>query len=141
MTSSARPAVNGVGHLAYGVFQQGNGLIDVFGAVESTATDCANVGLDIVKELNDVEHYGGPAWREGDEFFVFTEDKQASYTWDGSYDALNGYAWIVGFPWLENSLPVRPWHGDYPWIEEFPPLDQQGCLAEGMSINQWVEQE
>lgn len=45
----------------YGPFTQGAGLINAYAAVISTASGCANVGLDIQADLNGVTHFKGPA--------------------------------------------------------------------------------
>ncbi|GAA6184174.1 S8 family peptidase [Aliiglaciecola sp. NS0011-25] len=46
---------------AYGPFTQGAGLINAYAAVTSTASGCANVGLDLTADLNGVAHFKGPA--------------------------------------------------------------------------------
>ena len=45
----------------YSVFQQGAGLVSAYYAIASQANNCANSNLDIAKDLNDEEHYSGPA--------------------------------------------------------------------------------
>jgi len=61
LLASARPAVSAAGTLAYSVFQQGAGLINAVAAVNSSATGCANRGLDIAADLAGSAHFGGPA--------------------------------------------------------------------------------
>ncbi len=51
LLASTRPAVTSGGNLAYSVFQQGAGLINAPAAVNSSATNCANQGLDINADL------------------------------------------------------------------------------------------
>ncbi|MGD8978222.1 MAG: S8 family peptidase, partial [Gammaproteobacteria bacterium] len=51
LMSSARPAVDTDGRLAYSVFQQGAGMINAFRAVQGGQYDCANRGLDIDLDL------------------------------------------------------------------------------------------
>jgi len=51
LLASGRPAVNSSGKLAYSVFQQGAGLINAVAAVNSSATGCANQGLNIGADL------------------------------------------------------------------------------------------
>jgi subtilisin family serine protease len=65
LMAAARPAINADGTLAYSVFQQGAGLVNAYDAVYATDTGCANNGLDIGRDLDGVEHYGGPGpgWR------------------------------------------------------------------------------
>ena len=59
--AAARPAVDDDGGLAYSIFQQGAGLVNAYDAVYSTASGCANRGLDIDADLAGVEHYAGLA--------------------------------------------------------------------------------
>ena len=49
------------GQLAYRVFQQGAGLIDALAAVNSSAMNCANQGLDIAADLAGTARFGGAA--------------------------------------------------------------------------------
>jgi len=51
LMASARPALTSAGALAYSVFQQGAGLVNAVSAVNSSATGCANVGLNISADL------------------------------------------------------------------------------------------
>ena len=64
LLASSRPAVNSSGTLAYSVFQQGAGLVNAVSAVNSSATGCANKGLNISADLAGTEHFGGPANRD-----------------------------------------------------------------------------
>src|SRR3569833_522848 len=59
LLASTRPAVTAGGSLAYSVFQQGAGLINAPAAVNSSATNCANQGLDIAADLAGTRHFGG----------------------------------------------------------------------------------
>jgi serine protease AprX len=59
--AAARPAVTASGVLAYSVFRQGAGLINAIDAVASSATGCANQGLDVAADLAGTAHFGGPA--------------------------------------------------------------------------------
>ena len=61
LMASTSPAVTSAGTLAYSVFQQGAGAINAVAAVNSAATGCANVGLDINADLAGTAHFGGPA--------------------------------------------------------------------------------
>src|SRR3984885_6008461 len=61
LMSAAHPAVNSSGNLAYTVFQQGAGLVDAHDAAYSTASGCANQGINVVLDLLGVQHYGGRA--------------------------------------------------------------------------------
>ncbi len=60
---SAHPAVKAKKKLAYSVFQQGTGLVNAHEAVYSTASGCANRGLDVALDLAGLRHYGGRANR------------------------------------------------------------------------------
>ena len=76
---AARPAIKSNGKLAYSVFQQGAGLINAMQAVNSSATNCANRGLDINEDIAGTEHFGGPANQERDgDYYVM--DMEGS-TW------------------------------------------------------------
>ena len=59
--ATSRPAINDNGQLAYSIFQQGAGLVNAYDAVNSSASGCANNGLNIAKDLSGEEHYGGLA--------------------------------------------------------------------------------
>ena len=48
-------------NLAYSIFQQGAGMVNAYDAVYSTASGCANQGLNIAADLAGIEHYGGHA--------------------------------------------------------------------------------
>src|SRR5258708_11971198 len=61
LMSGARPAVNSSGSLAYTVFQQGAGLVDARNSAYSTASGCANQGLNVGLDLAGLQHYGGRA--------------------------------------------------------------------------------
>jgi len=61
LMSGARPAVNSNGTLAYTVFQQGAGLVDAQNSAYSTASNCANQGLNVALDLAGLQHYGGRA--------------------------------------------------------------------------------
>ncbi len=81
LMDSAQAAVDG-NDLAFSPFQQGAGLIDAPGAVASTRTGCANVGLDVAKDLAGTEHYAGPVlWDATAETFYVDG---VGYDWDGT---------------------------------------------------------
>jgi subtilisin family serine protease len=61
LTSSAEPAINRDGLLAYSPFVQGHGQVDARRAVTLGKTGCGNNDLDIEKDLQGSEHYQGPA--------------------------------------------------------------------------------
>jgi serine protease AprX len=61
LTSSAEPAINSDGLLAYSPFQQGHGYVSVTRAVTLGERGCGNQELDIQREIEGLEHYQGPA--------------------------------------------------------------------------------
>ena len=65
LVRSARPAVDPSGELAYSIFQQGAGMLDVYGASRQALPggSCANRGLDIALDLAGTQHYGGAVAR------------------------------------------------------------------------------
>jgi hypothetical protein len=61
LTSSAEPAINRDGLLAYSPFVQGHGQVNARRAVTLGETGCGNSDLNIDKDLLGIEHYQGPA--------------------------------------------------------------------------------
>jgi hypothetical protein len=108
LMASARPAVDGKGQLAYSVFQQGAGFINVAGAVASSATGCANVGLDIDDDLAGIRHFGGPANRDADGNY-YVMDMQASEPNQSIHS--DGYTWSQGYTWARATPGLRATHG------------------------------
>lgn len=95
--SGAYRADNTDGTLKYSVFQQGAGLVSAYNAIVSNDSDCANNDLNIARDLNDEEHYFGPAnINEDGDFYI--EGLGAEYIWDND-DALigDGLLWKVSF--------------------------------------------
>jgi serine protease AprX len=99
LMSSARPAVDGTGKLAYTVFQQGAGQVNAYDAVFNQNTTCGNVGLDIAADLANTLHYGGPARQNSDGTY---------YVVDGSGQPINqqGYLWNNGYLWNQSFVPA-----------------------------------
>jgi len=94
LIASAHPALKADGSFAYSVFQQGSGVINVKDALASSATECANQGLNIAKDLDGSEHFSGSAnVNEAGDFYV--EGKGTEYVWRVSetLDPNSGYAW------------------------------------------------
>ena len=74
--SGARPAVNANGSLAYTVFQQGAGLVNAHDSVYSTASGCANQGLNIRLDLAGLQHYGGRANEDSNgNFYIMSQGR------------------------------------------------------------------
>lgn len=61
LTSSAEPAINADGLLAYSPFQQGSGQVNIVRAITLGSTNCANTELDILKDIAGEDHFQGPA--------------------------------------------------------------------------------
>ena len=76
------PGRYSAGTLAYSVFQQGAGLINAVAAANSSATGCANLGLDISADLAGTEHFGGPANEDANGHYYIMNMQGPS--WGGS---------------------------------------------------------
>ncbi len=61
LLSSAEPAINSDGLLAYSPFQQGHGSINVTRAITLGERGCGNAELRIEREISGTEHFEGPA--------------------------------------------------------------------------------
>ena len=61
LTSSAEPAINRDGLLAYSPFVQGFGQVNAKRAVTLGKKGCGNKDLDVTKDMLGIEHYQGPA--------------------------------------------------------------------------------
>ncbi|MAL93754.1 MAG: alkaline serine protease [Haliea sp.] len=61
LTSSAEPAINRDGRLAYSPFEQGRGLVNVSRAITLGDTGCGNLGLDIQADMAGERFFEGPA--------------------------------------------------------------------------------
>ena len=114
LIAAARPAVKTNGKLAYSVFQQGAGLINAVAAVNSSATNCANRGLDIDADLAGTAHFGGPANQDDDGNYYVMDMAAArlgrpagrrrlhlvaGLPWDQGYAWSEGYTWSRGYTW------------------------------------------
>jgi len=62
--STARPALNANGDLAYSILQQGAGVLSAYNAVMGSALQSAKSGLDVGAELSGSQHFGDLANRE-----------------------------------------------------------------------------
>jgi serine protease AprX len=60
-TSSAEPAINADGLLAYSPFQQGSGQVNIVRAITLGKKDCGNTDLDLASDLAGENHFEGPA--------------------------------------------------------------------------------
>jgi subtilisin family serine protease len=145
LMASARPAVDADGNLAYSIFQQGAGLVDVYDAVHSSESGCANQGLDIDADLAGIEHYGGGAnMDEAGNYYIEGVD---GYLWGGGYIWGNGYIWGTGYVWGTGYIwgTGYVWGTGYLWGTSVPWWDEEAVWSSGLvepaSINVWVEQE
>ena len=167
LMAAARPAVDASGKLAYSIFQQGAGLINAVAAVNSSATGCANLGLDVTADLAGTAHFGGPA-NQDDSGNYYVMDMNGSawgaplgadgYTWSRSYSGTTGYTWSEGYVWSRGYV----WSKGYTWSKGY--VWSKGCawsqgyvwsksldwvsgqfstegLATPLSVDPWVNQE
>jgi len=152
LLASTRPAVTSGGSLAYSVFQQGAGLINAPAAVNGSATDCANQGLDINADLAGTRHFGGPANQdENGNYYIMDLDGASTwstplagdgftwsqgYTWGQGYTWSEGYTWAKGYTWEQGYT----WAKCYTWAKNLPWwTDSQGAAGTSpASIVSWV---
>lgn len=151
LMSSTRPAINHDGELAYTVFQQGAGLVNALEAVNSSATQCANLGLNVAQDLSGEQHFGGRANRnEAGEYYLSDESGERlegdgflwsraymwsqGYLWSRAYMWSQGFVWSRGFLWSQNYM----WSRSVPWDEG---AVHSSSLTETMKINKWVDHE
>jgi serine protease AprX len=164
LMASASPAVTAGGTLAYSVFQQGAGLINAISAVNSPATGCANVGLNIGADLAGTTHFGGPAnqnssgayyimnmgsstWGSplaGDGFTWSTGFPYgAGYNWSAGYVWANGYTWSKGYTWSRSAAWAAgyTWSTGYTWSRSLPWWGTTGAASSAAapaSIENWT---
>ena len=103
LLSTAVPAMDeNSGNPAFSIFQQGAGQIDALAAINSTATDCANVGMNIRADIKGRKHYVGNATvDETGNFVLIDETGNEIYPWDGLYSRSSAnYAWTgANYAW------------------------------------------
>jgi subtilisin family serine protease len=144
LMSGARPATRADGTLAYGVFQQGAGVVDPYAAAYAIPNGCANAALDLAADLAGTQRFGGPAWRDANGRYYVLE--QPGYEWNGTYSGASGYPWSNGYPW-SSGYPWSdgyPWSNGYPWSSGYPwsnGYPWSSGLVEPAAINAWVDQE
>ena len=131
LLASARPAVTSTGTLAYSVFQQGAGLINAVSAVNSSATGCANHGLNIAADLAGTQHFGGPANEDANgNYYVMN---MPGSTWGArTVRRLFLVDWPTSGPglYLERGLHLEP--GLY--LEPGLHLEQRLHLEQGLHL-------
>jgi serine protease AprX len=146
--ASGKPAVDAQGKLAYSVLQQGTGLVDAYAAVHGTASNCANVGLDIQADLAGTKHFMGSVRQRADGTFQVNAPGGAlndqGMLWDQGYLWYQGFLWSQGFLWPQGFLWAQGsvYSNDIPWVDGYPsPIGSSVGTASSMSINFWVNQE
>jgi subtilisin family serine protease len=169
LLATASAAVTSSGTLAYSVFQQGAGLVDAQSAIASTATGCANGGLNIAADLAGTQHFGGPANEDasGNYYIMNMGSSQwgsalsgqgytwtrgytwsQGYTWTKGYTWTNGYTWTRGYTWTKGYTWTRgyTWSEGYTWTRSLPWCGSCGSMAirnaaTPASIENWVPNE
>ncbi|MBA6304843.1 S8 family peptidase [Colwellia sp. MB02u-14] len=98
LMDSAHTAFDNNGELAYSVFQQGSGVVNVVDALASNASACANQALDIAQDIAGNEHYSGPANINSDGNF-YIEGLGEDYVWKLNEGTVDGSAvlWKVNY--------------------------------------------
>ncbi len=159
---TAQQAFADDGLLAYSIFQQGAGLVHAGDALASTATDCANQGMNLIADLWGFQHYGGPAFEDENGNFFLRDPESADpddvldgdgsawsrgSPWTRGYAWTRGRAWTRGSPWTRGGVwsRGRPWtRSEYTWTDGGVETDNvvwSSGLTEPISINGWVGQE
>lgn len=116
LMQTAIPANNGE-MATYSPFEQGAGLVNAYRAAMSTATNCANSGLNIKDDLMGVQHYMGPAKMDTNgEYFIELADGTVFINgvhWGSSDMSLNGVHWgssdmsLNGMYWNDSDITVN----------------------------------
>ena len=155
LLASTRPAVTSGGNLAYSVFQQGAGLINAPAAVNSSATNCANQGLDINADLagttalrrarqsgreRQLLHHGsrrrldlaprrspgdGLTWSQGYNW-------NQGYTWSEGYTWSQGYTWAKGYTWAQGIYLGAGLH-----VGQMLHVGQESAVVDRLSGGTW----
>lgn len=124
LMAGATPAVTSAGKLAYSVFQQGAGLVNALNATTTSATGCANQGLNIAADLAGTTHFGGPANRVSSGIWYvmnmksgspYAQDTSDGNTWSGLLSS-NVSAWSGSYVWSE----AFAWSNAYTWASSAP---------------------
>ena len=149
--ASARLAVDQEGAPAYSIFQQGAGLVNAFDAVNSSATQCANQGLNIAQDLSGEQHFGGRANQNEDgEYYLMDDDggrlEGDGFAWSRGYAWSQGFVWSRAYTWSQGDAWSRAyaWSQAYAWSRSVP-WDEGAVFSRGltetMSVNKWVNHE
>ncbi len=117
LIASADAAFNPGGSAAYTVFQEGAGRINALAAIYSTASNCANQGLNIAADIAGTKHFGGPARQDKTTGNFYVADEYGKpipgspFVWNQSFAKAQGYLWNAGYLWNEGYL----WNNGYLW--------------------------
>jgi len=115
LMQTAIPANNGA-MATYSPFEQGAGLVNAYRAVMSTATDCANNGLNIDEDLLGTNHFMGPARQDDDENYYIELADGTVYSegmhWGNSDMTVDGMYWgadigVQGMYWNNTDVTVN----------------------------------
>jgi serine protease AprX len=124
LMSSAEPAINSDGLLAYSPFQQGSGYVSATRAITLGQRGCGNPGMNLQKDIDGIEHSLGPAIVDADgstslpglENMLSAEEPEKGPSKSRKWGAKNhiertGYKWI-GEENIAGGLPFE-WEGVY----------------------------
>jgi subtilisin family serine protease len=133
LMASAKTGQLADGSHTYSVFQQGAGLVDAHAAVNETAVDCANRGMNIDLDLAGDEHYAGLAG---------VDENGTYYLVDGTGTRLTGpgFEWMQGLLWPEGSFWQRGpvtytgamWNQGEAWNPASSPTNTDSLLSQGI---------
>jgi len=112
LIATAQPGVQSNGKLIYSVFQQGAGLISAVNAAATSATGCANQGLNIAADLAGTAHFGGRANQDSKGNYYIMAMSGATPTAALSND---GYTWSGGAYVPPGHTHVIQWSQSYVW--------------------------
>jgi hypothetical protein len=124
LMASAQPAVNPSNHLAYSIFQQGAGMINVLGATSTSALNCANQGLNIAADIAGTMHFGGAANQTSNGTYYlmnmqnstpFAADPSDGYSWSGAAPGTQGFTWSQAYLWTKGTT----WSQAYLWTKSY----------------------
>jgi serine protease AprX len=105
LIDSATKLTNPNTGMTFDPFTQGAGLINAYDAVMSQASGCANVGLDIQADLNNIQHFIGPT--------VITEAGELGIMLSNGDVLTEGFDWggtdILGFDWGNADVNGFDW--------------------------------
>ena len=135
LIDSAHTATTSTGALAYSVFQQGSGVVNAYDAINSSAIDCANTGLNIEEDITGEQHFAGPA-NIDDKGNYYLEGLGPEYIWNpttgvnqkalGENFEVDNYVWnpnfaIDNYVWNPNFLIDNyVWNPNFVinWVEQ-----------------------